>query len=179
MKFETRQQRLTVAAAACVALFIIVQVIVNPLTAVWSSRAREVADLSRRVKDGELLIRRESAIRSRWTQYQTNALPNNPSQAEQQMLQTIDKWAQESRVSIQSLAPQWKHDSDDYMTLECRIDAQGDLATVTRFIYDLERDPLALRMQSVELTARDNEGRQFSLGLQLSGLVLTPKGNNL
>ena len=33
---------------------------------------------------------------------------------------------------------------------------------------------MALRLESVELSARDKEGQQLSLGLQLSGLVLNP-----
>ncbi len=36
-------------------------------------------------------------------------------------------------------------------------------------------DPMALKLQSVELSARDNNGQQFALGLQVSGLILTPQ----
>jgi hypothetical protein len=32
-----------------------------------------------------------------------------------------------------------------------------------------------LKLQSVELTARDNEGQQLTLALQVSALVLTAK----
>jgi hypothetical protein len=33
---------------------------------------------------------------------------------------------------------------------------------------------MALKLELVELGARDKEGQQLSLGLQLSGLVLNP-----
>jgi Tfp pilus assembly protein PilO len=121
------------------------------------------------------MLNREKFIRERWEQMQTNTLPNNTSLAEQQLLKGFDQWAQDSRVSVNSVMPQWKQDADDYRTLECRVDVSGDLPTLSRFLYDLERDPMALKLQSVELTARDNEGQQLSLGLQVSGLVLTPK----
>jgi hypothetical protein len=58
------------------------------------------------------------------------------------------------------------------MTYECRVDAAGDLGKLSRFIYSVERDPMALKLELVELGARDKEGQQISLGLQLSGLVL-------
>ena len=48
----------------------------------------------------------------------------------------------------------------------------GDLSKLSRFLYSVEKDPMALRMELVELGARDKEGQQLSLGLQLSGLVL-------
>jgi len=59
------------------------------------------------------------------------------------------------------------------MTLQCRVEASGNLNTVTRFLYEIEKDPMALRMDAVEISARDNEGQQINLGLQVSGLVLT------
>ena len=90
------------------------------------------------------------------------------------MLRSFDRWSDASRVSITSVKPQWKHDADDYVTLECRVDAAGSMATVARFLYEIEKDPLALRVEAVEISARDNDGQQLTLGLQLSGLLLNP-----
>ena len=105
----------------------------------------------------------------------TNTLPAESSVAENQVLRAFDRWSQDSRISITSIKPQWKHNADDYVTLECRVDAYGSLATLTRFLYDVEKDPLALRVEAVEITSRDNDGQQLSLALQVSGLSLTPQ----
>jgi len=51
------------------------------------------------------------------------------------------------------------------------VDAAGDLDKLNRFLYSVEQAK-ALRLELVELGARDKEGQQLSLGLQLSGLVL-------
>ena len=45
-------------------------------------------------------------------------------------------------------------------------------AKLSHFLYSVERDPMALKLELVELGARDKDGQQLSLGLQLSGLVL-------
>ena len=60
------------------------------------------------------------------------------------------------------------------MTLECRVDASGSLATVSRFLYEIESDPIALKVDALELSAKDTEGQQLTLGLQVSGLLLNP-----
>ena len=60
------------------------------------------------------------------------------------------------------------------MTLECRVDAFGSMQTLTRFLYNIEKDPLALKVDLVEISGRDNEGQQLTLGLQVSGLLLNP-----
>ncbi len=61
------------------------------------------------------------------------------------------------------------------MTLDCRVEASGSLATLSRFLFDIEKDAMALKVESVELTARDKDGQQLSLGLQISGLTLNPQ----
>jgi hypothetical protein len=36
---------------------------------------------------------------------------------------------------------------------------------------------MALKLQSIELNASDNTGQQIAMGVQVSGLVLTPNQN--
>ncbi len=82
--------------------------------------ARESPNSGQEIAQGSSLLQRERFIRHRWDDMRSNTLPNNPSLAEQQMLKAFDSWSEQSRVSITSITPQWKHDEDDYMTLECR-----------------------------------------------------------
>jgi len=172
VQIKNRQQLLIIGAIVAIALFAGDQLVLSPLMKVWSARATRVAELRKKITQGNTLMQREQSIRSRWEQMATNALPNNTSAAEQQVFKAIDLWAQNSGVAISAITPQWKHDSDDYMTFECRVDAAGDLGKLSRFLYSVERDPMALKLELVELGARDKEGQQLSLGLQLSGLVL-------
>jgi hypothetical protein len=104
---------------------------------------------------------------------QSNTLPDNPSLAQEQVLKALVNWAQESGVSINAITPQWKNDSEEYQTLVCRVDAAGTLWTLSRFLYDIEKGPMALRLESVDLGSRDTSGQQLTLGLQISGLALT------
>jgi hypothetical protein len=172
VQIKNRQQLLIIGAIAAIALFAGDQLVLSPLMKVWSARATRVAELRKQITQGKMLVQREQSIRSRWEQMSRNALPNNSSAAEQQVYKAIDLWAQNSGVALSAITPQWKHDSDDYMTFECRVDAAGDLGKLSRFLYSVERDPMALKLELMELGARDKDGQQLSLGLQLSGLVL-------
>jgi hypothetical protein len=131
--------------------------------------------LRKKVDDGRHLLDRGPALRRRWDQWRSETLPNNTSAAEQQVISSLDYWAQDSRVAITSITPQWKQDSDDYKTYDCRLEAFGTLQTLTQFLYDMESDPMALKLESIELGSRDKDGQQLTLGLSLSGLVLTPQ----
>jgi Tfp pilus assembly protein PilO len=172
MKIENRQQLLIVLAVAVGVLYAADQLVFEPLVGWWKARAATVAGLRADVHNGRLLIQREASLRGRWDQMRANTLPNNPSLAEQQMLKAFDNWSRESGADVNGIMPQWKNDSDDYLTLNCRVEASGDLGTLSRFIYDIEKDPMALKLESVEFSTHDNNGQQLTLNLQISGLVL-------
>lgn len=172
LNFQNRQQLLTIVAFAVIGVWAADKLVLTPLLNSWRARATKIADLRKSVAQGGQLLERERVIRERWDSMRTNTLPSAVSQAEGRVLGAFDRWSQDSRVSITSIKPQWKRDAEDYLLLECRVDASGSLATITRFLHEVERDPMALKVDAVELTARDATGAQLTLGLQVSGLVL-------
>jgi len=175
MQIKNRQQTLLVATVAFVALFAANLVLINPLTHAWKARSDRITELRKQIAQGQQLQRRGQGIRSRWEQMRRNTLPNNTSAAEQQIFRAIDDWARRSRATVTAINPQWKHDADDYNTYECRLDLSGELSALSTLLYDGENDPMALKLESVELGARDKEGQQMALAIQISGLVLNPQ----
>ncbi len=173
MPTNNRQQLLTFAAIGAAAFFAGDHLIFTPLTTWWKDRSARIQELRQKVESGEELVKRAPIIRSRWEDMRTNTLPASTS--EEQVSKAVEAWSRESRLGVTGVTPQWKRDAEDYSTLVCRVDAFGNIESVSRFLYDIEQSPLALKLESVELSARDNTGQQIGLGLQLSGLVLTPE----
>lgn len=175
MQIKNRQQFLAVITIAAVALLASDRLIRAPLYNAWQSRRVELAELRKHVAEGKSWVQREPSLRSRWQNMRSNTFPNNPAVAEQQVLKSFDRWCRDSGITRDSFAPQWKHDGDNYLTLECRVEASGKIGAVTRFLYEIEKDPMAFRLENVELSTRDAEGQVLALGLQLSALVLSPQ----
>jgi len=179
MNLKNRQTLLTVVAGALIALFVLDQVVFTPLVSSWKKRAESIADLRKSISKGKLMIDRETFTRAAWNDMRRNTLPSNASQAERSLLEAFDRWSRDSGITVNSLKPQWKRgENDAYSLLECRIDAAGDLDTLTKFLYEVEHSEMALRIESVELAARNNDGRQLALGLSISGLRLQPLEEN-
>ena len=173
MNIKNRQHLLAIVAGVAVALLVGDRFVISPLFASWKQRGSRIVELNKSVAKGSLVLMRERAIRSRWDQMRTNTLP--VLEAERQVLEAFERWSQDSRISITSIKPQWKRPADDYATLECRADGFGSMQALTRFLHNVEQDPLALKVDAVEISARDNSGQQLSLALQVSGLVLNPQ----
>ena len=172
MKIENRQQFLVVLTIAAAGLFVAVNFIITPLAGFWSARQTQIRELRLQVKDGNQMIIAETRIRNRWAEMQTNALPANTSLAEQKLLTAVDGWSRGSGAEVTSLMPQWKNESTNYLTLTCRVETSGDIGSLSKFLYDLENGPMALRLDSLELGAHDKDGQQMTLSTEINGLAL-------
>jgi hypothetical protein len=170
VKIENRQQALIIAAIVVVGLLLLDRVVARPLSASWKARSLKIAELQKRISDGNATVRRANNIRDRWEQMKTNTLAAD--NAERRLLEAFNRWSRESNISISSIQPQWKRGDDDYMTLECHANASGPINAMARFLYDIEKDPMALRVESVEVQSRDENGQTLAVNLQVSGLVL-------
>ena len=171
----TKQQRLlAVVAIAMVALFMADKLFFTPLTASWKARSARIAKLKEQVRDGAESLKRETVVREQWEHMRTNTLSSAKPEAESQMLKAFERWAQAGEVAVSSIRPQWKEAEDDYKTIECRADVAGSLPALARFLYQIERDPMGVKVDTLELTTRDNEGAKLALVVQVSGLLLNP-----
>ena len=172
MKAQNRQQFLIILTAIMAALFIGNSLIFNPLANWWSARATEIKNLKAQVTEGNLLIKRADAVRDQWKNMCTNALPANTSLAAQQVINALDNWSRASGAEVSSIMPQWKNDSTNYMTFNCHVQASGTLGTLSQFIYQVEKGPMALKLDSMDLSAHDDYGQNLQMDLQISGLAL-------
>jgi hypothetical protein len=175
MTVRSRQHWLALVTVATVALYAADQLVLTPLIAGWDSRARRLRELSQSITQGDQLLQRQQTIRARWERMRAQALPAQASAAEDLLLKAFDRWSQVSGASFASIRPQLKAAEPGFTLLECRADASGSLANLARFLYELENDPLALKVDSLEMTANDNNGELIGLTLQVSGLILNPQ----
>lgn len=171
MKIKNREKLLTVVTLGLLALFAGDWLIFTPLVNAWQERSKRIAELTKSVNKGLLLLDRERTIQSRWANMKTNALPPNPSMAQDEVTKAVFRWSQQSGFGLTSTKPQKKL-ADDYTTIECRADCTGNIEGLQKFLFELEKDPLALKVEGLEITSRDDEGQLLSVGVRFSGLLL-------
>lgn len=172
---QNRQRLLLVAAGVGLLLLVGDSLVLTPLTKAWQARGAEIARLQKNVTEGRGIVERADRTQKLWAEMQTQALPKDPAKAEQDLITAFDRWGRAAGIELGSIKPQWKRGAAPrYSQLECRVDASGTLATLSRFLYEVERSSLALRIDVVEFTARDEQGQRLSLGLLVSGLRLVP-----
>jgi len=173
VQIKNRQQFLTIITLTAVGLLALDRVVRPPLQKIWQDRAARIAKLQQQVKEGQGLLQRKTWLKGHWEDIQKSTLPNDPTAAEQEMWSGLNNWVTYSGVTLANVAPTLKQGSDPaYKTLDCRIDASGSLAELSQFLYAMETDKMALRVQSIEFTSKDNNGTSIGLGVQVSALIL-------
>lgn len=175
LNLPDRQRWLVIITGGMIALYILDSILFTPLTTMWQAHSVEIVKLQKSVADGRNTIAHAAQTERIWADMQANALPKDQAQAQQDLISAVSRWGVSNNVLIDGIRPQWKRGATDrYSLLECRVDATGTLPTLTKFVYELEHSPLALRVDSIELTSRDDGGSKLSLGLIVSGLRLSP-----
>jgi len=170
-----RPKLLAILAGIAVLLLVLDSVVVTPLTKAWQTRSAEIVRLQKNVTEGRSILERAARTQGLWSEMQKQALVKDTAAAEQDLISAFDRWGRAANIELGAIKPQWKRGaSNRYSQLECRVDATGSLATLSRFLYEVEKSALALRIDSVELTSRDEQGQKLSLGLLVSGLRLNP-----
>ncbi len=170
---KNREKLLLMATGACVGLWLLNLLVISPMIDSWHDRSSEIDKLTKEIADGAGIIRRASVIRERWDFMRGNALNSDTTVAERQMFTAFDRWAKSGGVTQGSFRPQVQETDTNYLTVDCRSDVSGSLPNVRDFLRAMSRDPLADKLDSFVLTAKDDNGRQLTLDLNLSGLVLT------
>jgi hypothetical protein len=172
METKNREKILAIAAGVCAGLWLFNLLVITPMTNAWHRRSAQIDSLRKAIAEGTMLIRRQDTVRGRWDYMRTNSLSSNPTVAERQLFVAFDRWVGASGVTEGSFRPQLHETDDNYSTIECRADVTGTPEAITQFLFDMEKDPIGVKLESCELTSRDDNGRQLALALDMSGLIL-------
>jgi len=177
MPNRRRETLLKIAVGAVVGLFLLDRVIISPAIAGWKAQSVRLTALQEKVVRGKQLLEREKTLRARWDEMQQANLPDNISDAENDVYKALSRWTLDSRVSFTSLTQQWRnHPEEGYDTFECRATATGDQAALGRLVYEIETDSLPARIEECEISARDAQGKVLGLSLRFSFMHIAEAG---
>lgn len=169
---EQRQKYLTLGAIAAVVLLAGDFLILTPLTQAWTKRSERIEALRSKISKGEQILQRETNTRVRWSDFKKRGLASDRSSSESDVLKLITQWSRDSNFNVSSIRPSWREDEKDHVRLQCRVSGDGSLQSIARFLFHLDASDMAIRAETIELTARDKTGQKLGVDIQLSGLKI-------
>lgn len=171
MTLKQRERLLVLATILCLVLLLGDRLVLSPLVSVWQKRGARIVQLKAFLAEGRSLQDREDVLKDTWKDMNRRSLPLKVSEAENEIFQAVGRWVERSRLEITSLTPRWSQGEVDFRVLEFRATGQGNLNAIARFLYELESDPLPLKVEEIDLAARGERGETLSLSVRFSGLM--------
>ncbi len=168
MNFKKRETLLGAVAAICLVLFVGDRLVLSPLVDGWKERAAKIEELDLSLIKGRALIGQEDRYKRRWEEMKEMALPEEESEAEGQVLKSVNRWARESRLNVTSLRPRWRESKNEFKRLEIRASCQGSMSEIARFLYTLETASTPLALESVGIASRADDLKRLVLTLLAS-----------
>jgi Tfp pilus assembly protein PilO len=172
MGFKKREQYLLIAAIVCLSILLGDKFVLSPMVNVWKKRADRIASLKQSLENGEILVEREEALKKAWEDMKSRSLAAKTSSAENQALDSVNDWARTSGLNVTSLKPRWIQGDEEPKKLELRLSAKGDMKSVARFLYELERDSLAFSVEDIEISTNNEQRNELAMNLRFTGLIL-------
>lgn len=172
MEFKQRERILIILVFACLGLLAADRLVVTPLLKLWQERSARIAQLETALAEGRFLLDRKESIERRWNEMQARGLPIEAAAAQERVLQSVNRWAQTSRLAVKSLSfvPAPAGDRQERRLLVVQTRLEGNLEQIARFLYELETDALALRLETMDISARDDPGSALVLNARFSAL---------
>lgn len=188
MENKDRQKLLIIVVVVVLGLLVANSAVYEPLKSAWDGRQKKIKGLQDGIAEDHHLINKRDLILDKWDHMQKNALTNDVSAAQQTLLKALDTWAQRAGVATDNITPEDRKDNDENSdavihTIECHADAAGTMASLEQFLYNIENDrqdkfPMGVKIENVEITAKDATGQQLTMNLTLSGLILGDEDNS-
>ena len=169
---NNREKILVILVIAALALYVGDRIVLKPYLASWNARGENIKKLTKQLADGRKLLGDGPQIRADWESKKSNSLTNDVVAARETAVDAVRRWAEESNIIQYTVNPNNPRDEEGFISIENRVDVSGSLTQIFNFLYQLEKDPLAIKLQEFNIDTKDN-GATFTMGVRLSGLVLT------
>ena len=179
-----RQSKLLILALLFLGAYLGDRLIVTPQLAAWDERAGRITNIERDLDKGRALLDRREQLEERWNEIKSRALPANQSRAENLVFDSIDDWARDAGLDAVSIKPRPVNiefedvtsagEDEEYPGLEFNAAWNGSLDDIAYFIWLMETDPLALRIDEIEITPRDQSMSNITVNIRFDGLMIAP-----
>ncbi len=174
MNDQKRQRMLLIGAIVSVTLLFGNQLVFTPLTAFWKGRSERIETLNADIEKGERLLNNQRRYRRVITDVERDSLPENQFEAEGIVVQALNQWSRDSRLNLTKIDSVLVSKNRDLpRMLAFRVTGIGDRSAVYSFLYFLETAPLALALEEVNIIAADDTGRELTLDLAFTGLLIS------
>lgn len=174
MVLNKREKTIGIALVCVVGLVVLYSFVVEPY---FDARAQAQVNLQSAVdglRSADVLFRRERKLRPVWANLTANGLTATPSDAQAQLLNSLNTWIQESGVSLSSMTPDLPAPEKEkqFIRVGAKLSVTGPMSAVAKLMYRLETAKIPLNVEDMQINQRKEGADDLQVTVSLSTLCL-------
>jgi len=147
---------LAIIAVVCIALYILV---LEPTWNKWQQLNKTIDVTERKLLKNLKIMGQKEIIDELYDKYaQSLRMKGSVEEETAVILSEIENIARQSNVIITDIKPQSVKDMDFYKEYYVEMEAEGNIASLAKFIYELQNSKQILKVRHLRLNAKETRG---------------------
>jgi Tfp pilus assembly protein PilO len=146
--------------AGLIAVSLFYSFILEPLATRWLSLNNEIRIMQLKLKKSTQTLKRRIEIMDRYENIAAYVGKPRGSDEEEMtvLLSELERLASASSARITDIKPRPPKQLDYYKKYTIEVESEGDMATLTKFIYEIQNSSQLLSIEKVSLTMKSGVG---------------------
>jgi len=170
-----RERYIAIVSLSVAGILALDRLVYTPLMAQKEEIDMRIDSASEELIGARSLIKTSRDKGRDWAKMSGKGIPQNASQAESQVLNSVREWAQDARLSLSSVKPERTEKEKDYYKITFRATASGTMQQVTRFLYSVQTGSVPARITDVSITSRKEGTDDLTLTLGIATIHPVPE----
>lgn len=172
MALTNRERTIMIVAVLAVLVLIADRYVLSPVLDEFSAIKQQKETLQATLEQSMATLERGKKLNQRWTQMQQAGLSYDVQKTEGLLLRYLEESSSRSRFLLTSIQPEHSTVQEKFGRIDFTVSGTGSMETITRFLWDVEKAQVPLKIESLQLGANDENARQMSLQVKLSSIYL-------
>ncbi|WP_432799594.1 GspMb/PilO family protein [Poriferisphaera sp. WC338] len=165
-----REKRILYLTLVVIVLFVGNQFVLSPYENYVAGLEQRKHDLTVELGQVQNTLKKSKTYQTRYKRMRAMNLLQSQSSAESLAINEIRDGAQDSKITLLSVKPEHAKPRGAFTELIVNLSAQGDVQSVTRFLYEIETAELPFRVDSLQLSSRSADEDALNVQAKVSFL---------
>jgi len=168
MALSKREKTIGLVAGLVLGALALDSVVIRPFLDSMDQLEQDQETLKARLSDAKQTIAASEAARRRWGEFRAGSLQTDASSTENNLLNALRSWSQDSRLTLTSIRPDRTTGNHGLQEKNFQASVQGPMSAVSAFLYRVETSNLPVRIREMQITSRSEGTDDLAVQIRLS-----------
>jgi len=169
-----REKIIAATLGGVIALFAVDRYALTPYLDTRSRVVRETEVVTNDLEKADRLLANRRRVEEAWRELQETGLKTDQAAAESLTLHSLRDWAQNARVSVQTLKTDRAIRAGDFLQIRLQVSGTANVAALAQFLASMESAKFPLRINEFRANARKEGIDDLTFNMTVSTLAYSP-----